>query len=118
MFIEDECAHSCSSCAGCGHSHEDIGMEEDFSPIITLTDEDGKDVKFEIVDVVALEENSKEYLIVAEVREDKNEDEDVEVTILEINQDGDEEVYDTVTDEEIAEKVFKVFQEQQKMDEE
>ena len=118
MFLENEeelgCVHSCAGCHGC--DTEDIELPDDFEPIITLTDEDGNDVKFEIIDVVALEENEKEYLIVAPV-EDMDKD-DVEITILEINQDGDEEVYDTVTDEKLAEKVFNIFQKQQNNDEE
>ena len=116
FFEEEECTHSCDCCSGCGHTHEEMELPEDFEPIITLTDEDGKEVKFEIVDVVSLEENSKEYLIVAEVTEDEKDD--IEVTILEINQDGEEEVYDTVTDEKIAEKVFNIFQKQQQESEE
>lgn len=117
MFIEEEveCTHSCDCCSGCGHTHDEMELLEDFDPIITLTDEEGRDVKFEIVDVVALEENNKEYLIAAEVKEEN--DDGVEVTILEINQDGDEEVYDVVTDDALAEKVFKIFQEQIKDEE-
>ncbi len=120
MFFDEEeveCTHSCDCCSGCGHTHEDMELPEDFEPIITLTDEEGRDVKFEIVDVVALEENNKEYLIAAEVK-DENSDDDVEVTILEINQDGDEEVYDVVTDEALADKVFKVFKSQLDSEEE
>ncbi len=118
MFFDDEeeCTHSCDCCSGCGHSHEeDVNLPDDFEPIITLTDEDGKEIKFEILDVVALEKNNKEYLIVAEVSEEEKDD--VEVTILEINQDGEEEVYDTVTDEAIAQEVFDVFQKQQDCEE-
>lgn len=118
MFFEDDeevnCTHSCHSCAGCGHDH-DVEIPEDFEPVITLTAEDGKEIKFEILDVVALEETAKEYLIVAPA-EDMDKD-DIEVTILEINQDGDEEVYDTVVDEKVAEKVFNVFQKQQEDEE-
>ncbi len=106
----DGCASDCSSCSGCGHdhSHEEIG--EGMSPIITLTDEDGKDMKFEILDVVVLED-SREFLVVAEA--EKEESEDVEVTILEIKQEDGEEVYDTVTDEALAQKVFDEFTAQQ-----
>lgn len=118
MFLDEEefegCTHSCDCCAGCGHDEE--GME-DFSPIITLNDENGNEVKFEIIDVVALEETGKEYLIVSEVKDEQKEDSEVEVDILEINQDGDEEVYDVVTDEKIAEKVFNIFQKQQEEEE-
>ena len=40
-------------------------------------------------------------------------EEDVEVTILEIKQENGEEVYDTVTDEELAQRVFDEFVSQQ-----
>ena len=76
------------------------------SPIVTLTDEEGNDVKFEIIDVVTLEDE-REFLIVAEA--DRNEDDDIEVTILEIKEVDGEEVYDTVTDENLGKKVFDEF---------
>lgn len=105
------CAGGCGSCGGCGHDHShDMQMPEDFSPVITLTDEDGKDVQFEILDVVVMDDE-KEYLIVAEATEEDKDD--VEVVILEIKQEGDEEVYDTVTDEEIGKAVFDRFISQQ-----
>lgn len=108
----DGCASGCSSCAGCGHTHEEAAMPEGMSPIVTLTDENGEDIQFEILDVVALEEEEdKEFLVVTEVTEDEKED--VEVVILEIKQENDEEVYDTVTDDKIAEKVFNQFVKQQ-----
>mgnify|MGYP004574670085 FL=1 len=104
------CGGSCSACAGCGHDHE-MELPEDFEPVITLTDDKGNDVRFEILDVVVLEDG-KEYLILTEA--DKEEvNEDVEVTILEIKQEDGEEVYDTVTDDAVAEKVFNKFVEQQ-----
>lgn len=103
------CAGSCSSCSSCGHDHHEEAVEDGMSPVVTLTDEEGNDVKFEILDVVALDE--KEYLVVAEAEGEDSDD--VEVTILEIKEDAGEEVYDTVTDETIADKVFKEFQSQQ-----
>lgn len=108
------CADGCASCSGCGHDHGE--MPEDMNSIITLTDDEGNDVKFEILDVVVLEDG-KEYLVVAEASEEDSDD--VEVTILEIKQEDGEEVYDTVTDDKIAEKVFNEFQKQQEdLDEE
>lgn len=103
------CAGGCASCAGCGHDHEGAAMPDGFDPIVTLTDDKGNDVKFEILDVVALEE--REFLVVAEVTEEEKDD--VEVTILEIKEEDGEEVYDTVTDEKLAEKVFNEFTKQQ-----
>ena len=102
------CASNCASCPGCGHDH--MELPDDFSPIITLTDEDGKDVEFEILDVVVMDDE-KEYLIVAEATEEEKED--VEVVILEVKEEDGEEVYDTVTDEEIGKKVFDRFVKQQ-----
>lgn len=104
------CGSGCSGCSGCGHDHENMEMPDDVSPVITLTDEKGNDVEFEILDVVVLEDE-KEYLIVAEAGTEDSDD--VEVTILEIKQEDGEEVYDTVTDEAVAEKVFQEFQKQQ-----
>ena len=46
------CAGSCHACSGCGHDHMDEEYESNgMSPVITLTGDDGKDVKFEILDV-------------------------------------------------------------------
>lgn len=104
------CASGCAGCNGCGHDHAESFLPEGMSPIITLTDDDGKDTKFEVLDVVVLEDE-KEFLVVSEVSEEEKQD--VEVVILEIKQEGDEEVFDTVTDEELAERVFNEFVSQQ-----
>ena len=106
---EFECAHSCDACAGCGHDHEEFDDEE--NGILTFVDDDGNDVRFEILDVVTMDE--KEYLVVLPIDE-----EDAGVLILEIKQEDGEEVYDTVTDDEEAEKVFKKFQEEYEEDDE
>ena len=104
------CASGCASCAGCGHDHADFELPADFSPVITLTDEEGNDVQFEIVDIVVMDDE-KEYLIVSEASEEERED--VEVVILEIKQEDGEEVYDTVTDDEVGKAVFDRFVKQQ-----
>lgn len=105
------CAGGCASCAGCGHDHSDMELPENFSPVITLTDEEGQDIQFEIIDIVVMDDG-KEYLIVSEATEEEKED--VEVVILEIKEEEGEEVYDTVTDEEVGKAVFDKFVEQQK----
>lgn len=109
------CAGSCHSCSGCGHDHSEEYESNGMSPIITLTDDDGNDVRFEILDVVVMEDE-KEYLIVSEAKEDK--EDDVEVVILEIKEEDGEEVYDTVTDDEVAQAVFDEFVKQQDSEEE
>ncbi len=107
---EVKCTHSCATCAGCGHdhSHEEEEME---TGILTFVDDEGNDVRFEILDVVTLDE--KEYLVVLPVDET-----DGGVLILEIKQEDGEEVYDTVTDDAEAEKVFAKFQEEYGADDE
>ncbi len=107
----DSCISGCAGCSGCGHEHDELEMLENISPVITLTDDDGNDVKFEILDVVVMDDE-KEYLVLSEVKEKATED--VEVVILEIKEENGEEVYDTVTDEKIGEAVFNKFVEQQK----
>ena len=44
------CAGSCSTCAGCGP------MDMESLPVLTLTDENGKETTFEKLDVVVLED--------------------------------------------------------------
>ena len=107
----DNCAGNCHGCSGCGESHDDAYIPNEISPIITLTDENGADSKFEILDVVVIEDG-REFLVVTEAKEE-NDDEDVEVVILEIKQENGEEVYDTVTDDKLAEQVFNEFMSQQ-----
>ena len=106
---ELECTHSCATCGGCGHDHDE--MDEMETGIITFVDDEGNDVRFEILDVITLDE--KEYLVVLPIDEV-----DSGVLILEIKQEDGEEVYDTVTDDEEAERVFKKFQEYGEDDEE
>ena len=106
---ELECTHSCATCGGCGHDHDE--MDEMETGIITFVDDEGNDVRFEILDVVTLDE--KEYLVVLPIDEV-----DSGVLILEIKQEDGEEVYDTVTDDEEAERVFKKFQEEYGEDDE
>lgn len=94
------CGCDCSGCAGSCGSEE---LEEDFDSTITLIDEEGKEKVFEILDVIVLE-NEKQYLVVAEAGE-----EEPEAVILEIKEENGEEVYDTVTDEKIADEVFNTY---------
>lgn len=104
------CASGCAGCSGCGHDHTEHNVPEGASPIITLTDDEGKDVEFEVLDVVVLEDG-REFLIVTEVTE--KDSDDVEVVILEIKEDAGEEIYDTVVDDKLAEIVFNEFVKQQ-----
>lgn len=104
------CTGSCESCGGCGSSES-----EDSLPILVLTDENGKDVTFEKLDVVVLEDN-RSFLILSELKDDESEE--IEVVILEIKEENGEEVYDTVTDEELSKEVYAKFLKQQGIEEE
>ena len=96
--VETSCsAGGCGSCSGCGSSDDDM----DFS-VITLTDEEGNDIEFEILDAIVLEDE-KQYIVVSKIEENE---EDREAMVLEIKTEDGEEVYDTVTDEEVAKKVY------------
>jgi len=100
------CSSSCETCGCCSHGHEhdeemDFGMEDS---ILTFTDEEGNDAQFQILDALTVDE--KEYLVVMPADADT---EDVGVVILEIKEEDGEEVYDTVIDDEEAEKVFEEF---------
>lgn len=81
-------------------------MEED--NIIILNDEDGKEVKFEFLDLVELED--EEYVVLLPA--DEETDEPGEVVILKVetpDSDSEEESYVGVEDEEILNKVFQMF---------
>ena len=93
------CTSNCATCGGCG-SYEDFG-----EPTITLVDDEGKETEFEILDVIVLEDE-KQYLVVTEAGKETDEP---EALILEIKEENGEEIYDTVTDEKIAEKVFNMY---------
>ena len=88
----------------------DENMEE-VDNIVTLNDEDGKEVKFEFLDLVELD--NEEYVVLLPIAEDE-ETEDGEVVILKLEdteEDSDEESYVSVEDEETLMKVFDIFKE-------
>ena len=91
--------------------------EEELSDnIITLTDEEGKESNFELLDLVELDD--EEYVVLLPVAEE-GEEEEGEVVILKLedtDEDSDEESYVGVDDEEILNKVFQIFKEKYKDD--
>ncbi len=88
-------------------------MEEELDNIIILNDEDGKEVKFEFLDLVELDD--EEYVVLLPIAEEnEDETEDGEVVILKVEdteEDSDEESYVGVDDEEVLMKVFEIFKE-------
>ncbi len=85
-------------------------MDEELDNIIVLNDENGKEVKFEFLDLVELD--SEEYVILLPVVEEGEED-DGEVVILKVedSESEDGESYVSVDDEEVLSKVFEIFKE-------
>lgn len=85
-------------------ANEELLNEEEVS-ILELTDEDGNEVEFELVDSVDYE--GEEYLILLPM-----EDEDPEVVILKVVTDGKgNESYVTVDTEDTLMAVFEIFKE-------
>ena len=76
--------------------------------IIILNDEDGKETKFEFLDLINYDD--EQYVVLLPTEEES--DEPGEVVILRVedtNQDSDEESYVSVEDEEVLNKVFEIF---------
>ena len=82
--------------------------------LITLTDEEGGEEKFELLDVVEYE--GSEYAVLLPSSDPDGE----EVVILKIEQaDSEEEdLFVSVDDDDLLDKVFELFQEQYEADEE
>ena len=76
--------------------------------IIILNDEDGKETKFEFLDLINYDD--EQYVVLLPTEEES--DEPGEVVILRVedtDQDSDEESYVSVEDEEVLNKVFEIF---------
>ena len=85
-------------------ANEELMNEEEIS-ILSLTDEEGNEVEFELIDSVDFE--GVEYLILLPPEEEAS-----EVVILEVEPHTDgTESYLTVDDERVLNEVFKVFKE-------
>ena len=82
--------------------------------IITLKDENGKDIKFEFLDVI--ECNNDNYVVLLPVAEDGTEEGDEVVILREegLTEDGEDESYGTVEDETVLNQVFEIFKEKYK----
>ena len=88
--------------------------DEESDNIIILNDEEGNEVKFELLDLVELDE--EQYVVLLPVTEEGEEDEG-EVVILKLEDTDDnseEESYVGVEDEETLNKVFSIFKEKYK----
>ena len=84
-------------------------VDEEFSNIIVLNDENGNEVQFEFLDLI--EYDSEQFVVLLPVLEEGQED-DGEVVILKVDdseENADEESYVSVDDEETLTAVFEIF---------
>lgn len=85
-------------------------LEEAAPDLLTLEDEDGKEVTFEVID--ATEVNGTRYLAVIPYQEDPESlQEDAELILMRIGNDDEGEYMDIVDDDEELITVGKVFEE-------
>ena len=86
-------------------------FDEELDNIVTLNDEDGKEVQFEFLDMIELD--SEEYVVLLPIEDAENtaEDDAGELVILKVEDtdSDDEESYVSVDDEETLNKVFEIF---------
>ena len=83
---------------------------DDYSPdLITLTDEDGKEFSFEVID--AADYNDERYLAVVPYAEDSTEqlEEDANLIIMRVGEEDGEEYLDVVDDDEELYEVSDMF---------
>ena len=84
-------------------------MQEEYTNVITLTDSDGSDVDFEVLDIVPY--NDHEYVVMLPVDDESDSPEAVILEILEAEEDNEEDMLQGVEDEEILNAVFNLFME-------
>ena len=80
-------------------------IQLDDDSIITLTDDDGNEVDFLLLDVVEYDE--KDYLVLLPLEDE--EDEEDNVLILQAVRNGEEETYVGIEDENVLNAVFDLF---------
>lgn len=81
--------------------------DEEFDNIIELTDEDGVTTEFEYQATIELD--GEEYVVLMAPEEEDDDEEEGSVVIMKIEEENGEDVYVTVEDDEVAQKVFDLF---------
>ena len=81
---------------------------EERDDIITLTDEEGNETDFQVID--GAEYNGKTYLMLIEA--EAADDDSADAMILRLDEEGEEEILSTVDDEDEFNAVAKLFEEQ------
>ena len=83
--------------------------DEEYQPdLMTLEDEDGNEVTFEVID--ALDHKGVHYLAVVEYTENDEDAEDAQLVILSVGEDDEGEYLDVVEDDETLLEVSKLFE--------
>ena len=83
--------------------------DEEYQPdLMTLEDEDGNEVTFEVID--ALDHKGVHYLAVVEYTENEEDAEDAQRVILSVGEDDEGEYLDVVEDDETLLEVSKLFE--------
>ena len=83
--------------------------DEEYQPdLMTLEDEDGNEVTFEVID--ALDHKGVHYLAVVEYTENEEDAEDAQLVILSVGEDDEGEYLDVVEDDETQLEVSKLFE--------
>ena len=90
-------------------------MEKEEGIFVDITDEEGNNFKLEIVGEVEYEDDLYRVFLPTDIDED---DPDYGFIILKCTQVGDEEMLDSVDDEELLEKVYAIYMEEIFNDEE
>ena len=81
--------------------------DEEYQPdLMTLEDEDGNEVTFEVID--ALDHKGVHYLAVVEYTENEEDAEDAQLVILSVGEDDEGEYLDVVEDDETLLEVSKL----------
>jgi len=80
---------------------------EEYTNIVTLTDEEGKEIDFEILDIVPLD--SAEYAVLLPVDDDSDEPEAVILEVLHAGSDDEEDMLQGVEDEALLDTIFNLF---------
>ena len=86
-----------------------MDMEQEEGVFVDITDEEGNNFKLEIVGEVEYEDQLYRVFLPTDMDVD---DPDYGHIILKATQEGDEEVLDSVDDEELLEKVYAVYMEE------
>ena len=85
--------------------------DEEYQPdLMTLEDEDGNEVTFEVIG--ALDHKGVHYLAAVEYAETEEEAENAQLVILSVGQDDEGEYLDVVDDDELLLELGKLFEEQ------